>query len=364
MLDRQQPPRLIVRTLLVSFASILLVTGAVFLAESLAHSALVDYGLSSPSWLGLLAGGATLLGALLSFHAARAITQPIDQLSRAISHVASERRFDVVVPRTGQSREVDALADSFNTLVGSLRTAEAHTRGAYIGVIESLAAALDARDQYTAGHSERVSRIAVAIGQAMSLAREDLDILRLGALLHDIGKIGVRDSVLGKVGPLTPEEYQDVKTHTHHGARILQPLPFLAPYLPIVELHHERPDGLGYPYGLKGDDIPIGASIVRVADAFDAMTSARAYRPAMTTAEAMVELRRHAGSHFDQRVVAALAEALPHADEQINVRSAGVPVPDADGEARAAAKRMSDSGTWRVFVDTRSHDSQHRWAGI
>lgn len=364
MLDRQQPPRLIVRAVLVSFASVLLVSGSVFLAEALSHSSLFGTGLTRQSWLGILAAGATLLGAVLSFHAARTITQPIDQLSRAVSKVAAERRLDVVVPRTGQSREVDALADSFNTLVGSLRNAEAHTRGAYIGVIESLAAALDARDQYTSGHSERVSRIAVVIGRQMQLDREELDIVRLGALLHDIGKIGVRDSVLGKNGPLTDEEHSAVQTHTHHGARILQPLPFLAPYLPIVELHHERPDGKGYPYGLRGDDIPIGASIVRVADAFDAMTSARAYRPAMSHKAALAELRRHAGTQFERRVVDALLAAYPDAASEINERSGHAATSPVEGETRAAARRMSDSGIWKVLGQDRPRDAEQHWAGV
>ena len=106
-----------------------------------------------------------------------------------------------------------------------------------------------------------------------------MDIIRLGALLHDIGKIGVADDILRKPGPLTAEEFEQIKRHPGLGARILRQVPFLAPHLPIVELHHERPDGKGYPFGLRGDDIPLAARIVHVADAFDAMTSARAYRP-------------------------------------------------------------------------------------
>jgi HD-GYP domain-containing protein (c-di-GMP phosphodiesterase class II) len=145
----------------------------------------------------------------------------------------------------------------------------------------------------------------------MRLPDDELDILRLGALLHDIGKIGISDDVLRKPGPLTPEEFRLIEQHPGVGARILKSVHFLAPHLPIVELHHERPDGLGYPHKLRGHEIPMLARIVHVADAFDAMTSARAYRPARSGAEALRELWRCAGSQFDAEVVQALASAMP-----------------------------------------------------
>ena len=113
-------------------------------------------------------------------------------------------------------------------------------------------------------------------------------------MLHDIGKIGLSDEILRKPAALTADEFEQIKGHPSLGARILRLVPFLAPHLPIVELHHERPDGQGYPFGLRGADIPLGAHIVHVADAFDAMTSARAYRPAEGAVEAIAELRRHA----------------------------------------------------------------------
>jgi len=130
-------------------------------------------------------------------------------------------------------------------------------------------------------------------------------------LLHDIGKIGVPDEILRKVDTLTAVEFETIKTHPSAGARILRSIPFLAPHIPIVELHHERPDGLGYPYGLRGDDIPLAARIVHVADAFDAMTSARAYRTGRMPVEAIVELRRCIGTDFDGPSVEALVAALP-----------------------------------------------------
>ncbi|MBM3818377.1 MAG: HD domain-containing protein [Acidimicrobiia bacterium] len=217
------------------------------------------------------------------------------------------------LPPSGTSRELDALTNTFNELMRGLAAAEAESRAAYLGAIRALAAALDARDPYTAGHSERVSALSVLMGRQMQLATADLDVLRLGALLHDIGKIGVPDEVLRKPGALTVEEFEQIKRHPGLGARILRQVPFLTPHLPIVELHHERPDGKGYPFGLRGDDIPLAARIVHVADAFDAITSARAYRPARARADAVVELQRHAGTHFDPASVEALVIALPSA---------------------------------------------------
>jgi putative two-component system response regulator len=145
----------------------------------------------------------------------------------------------------------------------------------------------------------------------MGLGQEALEVLRLGALLHDIGKIGISDAILGKPSRLTDEEYEAIKRHTLLGAQILRPVTFLERHVPIVELHHERPDGRGYPYGLHGDEIPLLARIVHVADAYDAMTTARAYRAARPLSEVLAELWRHAGSDFDLAALQALVCVLP-----------------------------------------------------
>ncbi len=259
----------------------------------------------------IIAIGSFALAGFASVWLARTIARPIDTLSRSLSEMTKSRDFDNPVSPTGFSLEVDTLTDAFNTMMRSVSAAEAETRSAYVGAIRALALALDARDPYTAGHSERVSAVSVAVGREMELPDDQIDILRLGALLHDIGKIGISDNVLRKPGALTPEEFELIKQHPAVGARILRSVPFLAPHLSIVELHHERPDGQGYPHRLRGDEIPILARIVHVADAFDAMTSARAYRPARGTPEALHELWRCAGSQFDAEVVHALARALP-----------------------------------------------------
>ena len=259
----------------------------------------------------LIAVGATAFALLGSVWLAHQLTEPIGRLSASLQAMAAARDVEGRLPRTGSSRELDTLTDTFNAMMQSVSDAEAQTEAAYTGAIGALAAALDARDPYTAGHSERVSVISVAIGRILKLPEADLEVLRLGALLHDIGKIGLPDDVLRKPGPLTSDEYDIIKQHPVLGARILRPVPFLAPHMPIVELHHERPDGRGYPHGLRGDDIPLAARVVHAADAYDAMTSARAYRRAMPAADALRELWRCAGTEYHAEIVGALAAALP-----------------------------------------------------
>ena len=258
-----------------------------------------------------LAIGAVALALIASFWLAHMLSEPIGRLSQSIAAMAASHDVEGRLPPTGSSRELDALTDTFNALMSSVAVAEAQTQAAYTGAIRALAAALDARDPYTAGHSERVSALSIAIGRALGLSADDVEVLRLGALLHDIGKIGVPDAVLMKPGPLTASEFDAIKQHPVLGARILRSVPFLAPHLPIVELHHERPDGRGYPYGMRGDEIPLAARIVHVADAYDAITSARAYRAARPSGDALKELWRCAGTEFHAEIVSSLATALP-----------------------------------------------------
>jgi putative nucleotidyltransferase with HDIG domain len=251
------------------------------------------------------------LAAISSFWLARLLSEPIGALSNSLAAMAASHNVKLRLPVTGSSRELDTLTHTFNALMASVAEAEAQTQSAYTGAIRALASALDARDPYTGGHSDRVSVLSVAICKQLNLPPADIEVVRLGALLHDIGKIGVPDDVLRKPGALTAAEFDIIKQHPIIGARMLRSVPFLAPHIPIVELHHERPDGRGYPRGLRGDDIPLDARIVHVADAYDAMTSARAYRGARPSSEALRELWRCAGTEFHAEIVAALANALP-----------------------------------------------------
>jgi putative nucleotidyltransferase with HDIG domain len=180
-----------------------------------------------------------------------------------------------------------------------------------INGVQTLVQALEAKDAYTSGHSFRVSRYAVKTAVQLGYVGELLEHIRLGAELHDIGKIGTREAVLNKPGPLTPEEFEHIKEHTLLGEKILAPfLNESTVALRIVRSHHERMDGAGFPDALRGDGIPREARIVSVVDAFDAMTTSRAYRASRTPSDAVDELRRCAGTHFDPEVVGAFAGAF------------------------------------------------------
>lgn len=275
----------------------------------------IDGSARSALWRTTRALSAIALGALVlalagSIALSRLLSGPVGRLSAAIQEIARSRAFTTTLPPDGSSLELDALTGTFRALMDSVVAAEAETKAACTAAIRGLAAALDARDPYTAGHSERVSTLSVTIGRAMGLPENDLEVLRLGALLHDIGKIAVPDEILRKPGRLSSAEYDIIKRHPVVGARIIGTVPFLAPHVPIVALHHERPDGKGYPNGLRGLDIPAAVRIVHVADAFDAMTSARAYRSERTAEEAMRELWAGAGTEFHADVVSALSYTL------------------------------------------------------
>jgi PAS domain S-box-containing protein/putative nucleotidyltransferase with HDIG domain len=180
----------------------------------------------------------------------------------------------------------------------------------FINTLKSLATIMDAKSPWTRGHAERVTDYAVAIGKKLGLDEETLQTLKLGGLLHDIGKIGTYDVVLDKPDRLTREEYEIVKSHPERGAMILEPIKQLKDIVPIVRHHHERIDGTGYPDGLKGDEIPLLARILSVADAYDSITADRPYRKSPRLDYALSELRNNAGTQFDPKVVEALLEVI------------------------------------------------------
>jgi putative nucleotidyltransferase with HDIG domain len=182
--------------------------------------------------------------------------------------------------------------------------------------IASLNATVDARDPYTAGHSQRVQRIALAIGEELGLEPERMRILAFGALFHDIGKLGVPDAILLKPGRLTDDEYAIIKRHAEEGASIVERFSPLRPAVPVIRHHHERFTGGGYPLGLEGRDIPLEAAVVGLADAWDAMTTDRPYRLALSDGAALEELRTCSGSQFDPEVVAAFLAAYAEDPER------------------------------------------------
>lgn len=179
----------------------------------------------------------------------------------------------------------------------------------FLSSIRALTAALDARDPYTHGHSERVAQFALAIADELGMDEASKRRIELSALLHDIGKIGIDDSVLKKPGKFTDEEYEQMKTHPEKGYHILMLIKQLEPNLPGVRYHHERFDGSGYPLGLRGDEIPLDARIVAIADVFDALTSDRPYRSAYEPDRAIQIIRSEVGAHFDPNVFEAFMRA-------------------------------------------------------
>ena len=188
------------------------------------------------------------------------------------------------------------------------RHLEKEVQSAYRATMEALLTALDTRDTETEGHSERVAAYTMAIASRLKISEQELPHIERGALLHDIGKIGVPDVILYKPGPLTPEEWEIMKKHPEIGYRMCMKIDTLRPAAPIVLHHHERWDGKGYPYGLSGEEIPLGARIFAIADTLDAMTSDRPYRKALSFAQAREEIVRHAGTQFDPDLVKVFLE--------------------------------------------------------
>jgi putative nucleotidyltransferase with HDIG domain len=180
----------------------------------------------------------------------------------------------------------------------------------YTKTMEALTSALEARDPYTEAHTGRIRDLALALARALRVPRHVREAVRFGALLHDVGKIGISDSILQKPGPLTDDEWQIMRQHPEIGVRMLRGMDFLAPALEVVLHHHERWDGTGYPAGLRGEDIPLPARIVAVCDAFDAMTSDRPYRPAMPIDRALDEIAKVAGTQLDPDCALLLIEVI------------------------------------------------------
>jgi putative nucleotidyltransferase with HDIG domain len=256
-----------------------------------------------------------LVAVLFGYFFAVGISGPI-RLLAASTRAISRGEFHQRSPVRG-AEEISELAENFNKMAGDieeyierLKEAAEENRELFIGSIRMLAAAIDEKDPYTRGHSGRVAKYSTIIGQELGLSKEELDKLRIAALLHDVGKIGVEDRVLKKPGSLTPEEFELMKQHTVKGANIMRPVSQLKEMLPGIELHHEHMDGRGYPYGLPGNQIPMMARIIGVADTFDAMTTNRPYQSAMDVDFALNRIKSLTGTKFDVVVVTALDAAI------------------------------------------------------
>jgi HD-GYP domain-containing protein (c-di-GMP phosphodiesterase class II) len=219
--------------------------------------------------------------------------------------------------------DLDMMVTLASQIAVSLNNAKLYEdlEASYLSAVRALANSIDAKDTYTMGHSERVAKYSVEIGKKMGLPEEEIKNLYIGALLHDIGKIGIPEAIINKTDRLTNEEYQEIKTHPSRGAMIIEPAKFLKEKVPLIKYHHERFDGKGYPEGLKGEEIPLLARIICCADSFDAMTSKRAYRDTMPLEFAKKELIRCSETQFDPRIVNAFLEVIANEDTIKEIRN-------------------------------------------
>jgi putative nucleotidyltransferase with HDIG domain len=276
----------------------------------------------------VLWSAAALLGALLlGVVFARRLSRPIAQLAES-TRAVSEGQYDTRVEVRGTAELADLsenfnrMSESISTAVNNLKRAARENHELFINSIRALAAAIDAKDPYTRGHSERVARYSSLVAKEMGLPSEDVRRVRLSALLHDVGKIGIDDRIIRKPTALTEEEFEIMKSHPVKGAAIMDAIPELHDVIPGMKHHHERWEGGGYPDGLTGEEIPLQARIVSVADTFDAMTTTRPYQQAMDLRFVFQRLRDLAGNRFDPQVVDALirsyekGELVPIAREE------------------------------------------------
>jgi len=297
----------------------------------------------------LLALLCVLASIMVSFYAARRIANPLKVLtesSRAIARGDFSKRVEL------RSRtEIGELASTFNMMsdelqqfVHDLQRAAEENRALFLGSIQMLSGAVDEKDPYTRGHSDRVTRYSLLIAREMKLDDNFLETLRISAQLHDVGKIGIEDHILKKPGALTPEEFEIMKTHTTKGANILRPVSQLKDMLPGIELHHEALDGRGYPYGLKGDQIPLLARVIAVADTFDALTTNRPYQRAYEPEEALRIINNLVGKRLDPEAVAALGVVYARGDIRVRrlVRAQALPPPMPAAQTHAPAATNSE----------------------
>jgi len=249
---------------------------------------------------------------------ARMTSSPIRSLAEFAISIAKERNFHKKI-EVKSTYEIQQLATTFNQMTDeisnyiiSLKKAAEENRELFLNSIKMLVAAIDAKDPYTKGHSERVTFYSVTIGEYLNLPETELDKIQIGALLHDVGKIGIDDRILRKPEALTNEEFQIMKTHPEKGAKIMSQIPQLKDMLPGMHFHHEFWDGTGYPLGLKGEEIPLIARIIGLADTFDAMTTERPYQAPMHPDKALEKIQQFSNIRFDPKVVRAFVSAYKH----------------------------------------------------
>jgi HD-GYP domain-containing protein (c-di-GMP phosphodiesterase class II) len=275
------------------------------------YAPIVQLKRQSTYWTVLSILGALFIGLVL----ARLITRPLSALtevSRDLARGKFSRRADV-----GSKNEIGELARAFNAMADDIQVyiqkveaAAEETKQLFMDSIRAIANALDAKDPYTRGHSERVSAYSMIVGREFGLDERALRVMEISSLLHDVGKIGIEDKILRKPGALTEEEFEIMKTHPPKGAQILGGIPQMREIIPGIKHHHEKWAGGGYPDGLKGEQIPVLARIIGVADAFDAMTTNRPYQRGMTFERASARLNELVMKVYDPTVIDAFNRAF------------------------------------------------------
>jgi putative nucleotidyltransferase with HDIG domain len=286
------------------------------------------------------------LSLFFSYLAARWVSQPIQRLADTTHEIAAGK-FGGSVEMKGLTFEVADLAEDFNRMSGQvasyvqqLRQAALANREIFIGSLRAFVAAVDAKDPYTRGHSERVASYSRTIARYLQLPEETQHKIWIGALLHDVGKLGVEDRILRKDGVLAPDEYEQMKMHTVIGAEIMAPIEQLKEMIPAIRWHHEAWNGRGYPDGLKGEQIPLFARIVGVADTFDAITTNRPYQQAYSLQFAVETITRLTGSRFDAKIVTAFLRAFEAGEIRVAAsRPSRTETPVVEPRAVAAGRR-------------------------
>jgi putative nucleotidyltransferase with HDIG domain len=279
------------------------------LGVALSQNAVVQSSTDSRWRIFFLVASANFLIILVGINLANTITRPLLQLVQASILVSTGDLAVRVKPQT--SDEISILTESFNTMVASLHQSQKDLINAYDSTLEGWARALELRDKETEGHSERVTNLSVKLAETMGIQGEALLNIRRGALLHDIGKMGVPDAILHKNGSLDEIERKIIQQHPQYAYDMLKHIDYLQAALEIPYCHHERWDGRGYPRGLKGENIPISARLFAIVDVYDALVSERPYRKALPRDEVIAYLKDQSGSHFDPSVLNLFLKVLP-----------------------------------------------------
>jgi HD-GYP domain-containing protein (c-di-GMP phosphodiesterase class II) len=292
--------------------------------EKLAYASVSTMVRATITWISIALAVAILAAIVF----ASGIARPVRVLAERTREIANGNYHQRVELKT--HNEIGELAENFNAMSGAIESAVEQLRKAahenhllFINSVRMLAAAIDAKDPYTRGHSERVARYSIAIGKNLELGEQDMRNLRISALLHDVGKIGIDDRILRKPGALSEDEFEVMKGHPAKGAAIMSGVAQLIDIIPGMKYHHEKWSGGGYPDGLTAEEIPMQARIVAIADTFDAMTTNRPYQKAMELNYVVEKIKSFAGTRFDPHVVEAFTNAVRRGDITIDEQVRG-----------------------------------------